>query len=286
MNNFFVSGLTNIETTLKIEKFPLEYFPVNYCFNDVNTTVSGVGVNVACNLKNLGADVLFASILGDDFNGELALKKLSNSGFNTEFIINIDHTHTAQSIILYDYRGKRQIHVDLKNIQNLKLPDYVYNSPFALEADFLIMCNINFSRPFTTKPVKGLKACDVHAISDINDDYNNDFMKNSDILFQSHENLPCLADDWIKLLWDKFKTPIAVVGCGADGAVLGEYSKKEISFVPAFHVEKIVNTVGAGDALFSSFLYYYSKNNDPVESLVNAVKYAGLKIQKNGGAAV
>ncbi len=42
MAKVLVSGLINIETTLKIDRFPFEYAPVRYPFFGVNSTVSGV----------------------------------------------------------------------------------------------------------------------------------------------------------------------------------------------------------------------------------------------------
>jgi len=41
-----VTGLINIETTLRIEPFPLAYNPVNYPFFAIDSTVSGVGYNI------------------------------------------------------------------------------------------------------------------------------------------------------------------------------------------------------------------------------------------------
>ena len=46
MGKILVSGLTNIETTVKVEGFPIEYNPINYNFFGVNSTVSGVAINM------------------------------------------------------------------------------------------------------------------------------------------------------------------------------------------------------------------------------------------------
>ena len=53
MNNILVSGLINIETTLKIDAFPIPYQPVRYPFFGINSTVSGVGFNVSKALTTL-----------------------------------------------------------------------------------------------------------------------------------------------------------------------------------------------------------------------------------------
>ena len=41
------------------------------------------------------------------------------------------------------------------------------------------------------------------------------------ILFMSHEHLPCSPEEWIRELWRRYGTAIAVVGMGADGALIG-----------------------------------------------------------------
>lgn len=46
-----VAGLINLETTLRIDGFPIEYSPVRYPFGDVRSTVAGVGLNVAAALN-------------------------------------------------------------------------------------------------------------------------------------------------------------------------------------------------------------------------------------------
>lgn len=54
MNPILISGLINLETSLRVDGFPLPYFPVRYPFFGVNSTVSGVGFNVAKALTTLG----------------------------------------------------------------------------------------------------------------------------------------------------------------------------------------------------------------------------------------
>ena len=54
MTQILVSGLINIETTLKVDSFPLEYKPVRYPFFGIQSTVSGVGYNIAKALTMVG----------------------------------------------------------------------------------------------------------------------------------------------------------------------------------------------------------------------------------------
>jgi len=66
MNNILVSGHITIETTVKIDHFPIEYSPIEYKFNGVNSTVSGVGYNITKALKILGGNPTLFSLIGND----------------------------------------------------------------------------------------------------------------------------------------------------------------------------------------------------------------------------
>ena len=70
MSRIFVSGLINLEVTLRVDGFPILYSPVRYPFHGVRSSVSGVGFNVAKALSTLGDEVHFASMVGADFAGE------------------------------------------------------------------------------------------------------------------------------------------------------------------------------------------------------------------------
>ena len=54
--------------------------------------------------------------------------------------------------------------------------------------------------------------------------------------------------------------------------------------LPAAHVGDVVNTVGAGDALFASFLHFYAKGLHPVDCLNRAQIFAAAKIRTSGAS--
>ena len=57
MARILISGLVNVETTLQVRQFPIEYYPIDYPFFGINTDVSGVGLNIASALLALGEPV-------------------------------------------------------------------------------------------------------------------------------------------------------------------------------------------------------------------------------------
>jgi len=279
-----VSGLINLETTLRVDKFPLDYFPVCYPFFGVSSRISGVGYNVTKALTILGGTVNFISLIGKDPTGELVGSSLKNDHLIGAYVLSL-LDQTPQSVILYDQDGRRQIHVDLKDIQERMYPEE--NFEHALwDCSLAALCNINFSRPFLRKSKQNgiWVASDVHAISDLDDAYNRDFMEMADIMFMSDERLPCSPEDWVKLIQKRYSAEIIVVGLGAEGVLLAVRSDHFMERLPAITVRPIVNTIGAGDALFSCFLHYYVRNHDPYEAIRKAVYFASYKIGTDGAA--
>lgn len=278
MAAILVSGLINIETTLKVEGFPLPYFPVTYPFFGINSAVSGVGYNLALALSTLGDPVTFLSLIGQDLAGEQVRAVLRRAAIADTHIL-AQVAQTAQSVILYEPSGRRQIHVDLKDLQEQVYPPEAFDAA-AAQCDLLALCNINFSRPLLArakalgKPV----ACDVHAISHLEDDYNQDFMAAADILFMSHEMLPCAPEDFAQQVLERYPAEIVVIGLGGQGALLAVRREGFMGRFPAERTRAVVNTIGAGDALFSAFLHSYAAGAEPGLALRKAIVFASYKI--------
>jgi acarbose 7IV-phosphotransferase len=82
----------------------------------------------------------------------------------------------------------------------------------------------------------------------------------------------------------KFGNDVVVVGLGAEGALLLDRASGYAARVPAVQARPVVNTIGAGDALFSAFLHFYLKGRDALAALSLAVVFAGYKIGEAGAA--
>jgi sugar/nucleoside kinase (ribokinase family) len=95
------------------------------------------------------------------------------------------------------------------------------------------------------------------------EEYDADFLSAADGVFVSHEKLPVEPKDFVSSIWERSVARIAVVGMGAAGALLGVRGR-EACQVRAVQVRPVVNTVGAGDALFSCFLHFYLDGDDPI----------------------
>jgi sugar/nucleoside kinase (ribokinase family) len=221
-----ICGLINIETTVPVSSFPVSYEPVNYHFNGIHSTVSGVGFNLARALYKLGSRPQLHSLIGKDGLGDLVLNSIQKNGIETGSIKRtLDET--GQSVILYDPQGKRKIEVDLKDMQEQQYDTSIF-AESCRSSSIACICNINFARPLLDVAAQNGNriATDVHVLSSLDDDYNMDFMRAADILFLSDEKLPTTPENFIRQICDRFSPSIVVIGMGANGAMLGLPEKR------------------------------------------------------------
>ena len=282
MKKILISGLINTETTVKVKRFPIEYFPIDYPFFGVNTRVSGVAYNLAKAFRSLGDEVDLVTMTGNDFSAEYVNNKMEEIGVSTEHVKRT-LKETPNSVVLYDEEGKRQIYCDLKDVQEAT---YQFDKQLYENADIVVACNTNFNRELLKKAKMAGKiiATDVHVLSDVHDEYNRDFMQYADLLFLSDENINTDYREFLMDIENNYQNEIIVLGMGAKGALM--YVKDEQKFyeLEAVSSLKVVNTVGAGDALFSSFLHYYAKGMSPLECLKKAQLFAAYKIGFDGAS--
>lgn len=280
MAKILVSGLVNMETTCKVRRFPVEYYPIDYPFFGVQTGPSGVAYNIAKALSALGTEVRLLSMTGDDFQASFIRDQLERIGVDTAAVRPV-LKQTPSSVVLYDDSGRRQVYCDLKDIQETAYP----LSEDVLEgAQLAVCCNINFNRPLLRfAKAAGVKiATDVHVLGDLHDGYNKEFMENADILFLSDEAVGEDYRGFLRAIYHTYGNEIIVLGRGGKGTALCHGG--QIFELPAVQVGPVVNTVGAGDALFTAFNHYYAKGYGPLEALIRAELFASNKIGASGGA--
>ena len=287
MSRILISGLVNVETTLNIGQFPVQYTPIEYKFFGLKSNVAGVAYNVAKALVTLDNNVELLSMLGKDGDAKIVLEGLENGGISDTYILPKLH-ETPTSLILFDDEGKRKIYCDLKDIQE---SDYPMENAMKVieESDLVVACNCNFNRPLLKMAQEKGKiiATDVHVLSDLNDDYNRDFMQYGDIVFLSDEII--VSDnknpwDFLKEMYNMYAPKVIVLGRGSKGALMYLGEKDEFVELAAVKTGDVVNTVGAGDALFSAFVHFYAKGMEAVECLKRAQIFASLKIAYNGAS--
>ena len=278
MSKITVCGLVNLETTVPVESFPINYNPINYKFFGITTHPSGVGLNLSAALTALGDEVSLLSLCGNDAAGSAVRDYLKSENISDKYVLS-DAKATAQSVVLYDNEGKRSVYCDLTDMQDNTYNEDTFKN-ISEKSDIAVICNINFARPLlkAAKDMNLLIATDVHCLSDIHDEYNADFIRNADILFLSNESFINIEEEFVSNLKTVTDAEIIVTGMGKKGALLYQKSTDSFKTFPAVYTRPVVNTVGAGDSLFASFLHFYAKTKDAEYSLRLATIFASYKI--------
>lgn len=281
MKKVLVCGLSNIETSCHVCDFPIEYSPVEYNFFGISSMPSGVGMNVSLALSKLGDEVTFITYAGEDTAGEI-VRNTVQSAVARPVILPCEAT--AQSVVLYADDGRRKVYTDLKDMQERSVEADIFEQYG--DVDAFCLCNINFARGLLplAKAMKKPVFTDVHCLMDIDDEYNRDFMRYAEVLFLSNENIEGVEERFIRSLAARYDLSIVVVGMGDKGAMLYEKGRDDLYHSPAVYTRPVVNTVGAGDALFSAFTHFYLKENNAQKALDTACRFASYKIGESGAS--
>lgn len=279
-----VSGLINVEYNIKVHDFPIDYSPIEYSFFGSDINISGVGFNIIKALNTLQDEVLPISIVGKDIFSKLVLIEIEKMGLDKRFIFT-NLKNICSSLVLFDNEGRRKIYCDLKEIQDLRVP-YSKVKKEILNCDVLILTNISFNEEILNNcnDFNGLIVSDVHVLTDINDPYNTRFMSASDILFLSDEGINTNYESFLFSIYTKYKNEIIVLGMGEKGAMVFIKEDMKVYHIAAIKTKEVINTIGAGDALLSSFVHFYLKTKEVLPSLIKAMTFASLKISSSGAS--
>ena len=257
-------------------EFPMEYTPVSEP-EWVRAGVTGSGAHIAKVLSALGDEVRLCTMAGTDPAGLAIRSDLRAKGLSGEGVV--DAGATWLGVVLVAPDGRRMGFPYMAAMSAVGYPAETF-CRLATGADLAVLTNARFCRPLIsyaerlTVPI----AVDVHLISDIDDARSRPWLEVADIVFCSHERLPCLPEEWAARVFARYPgCQVVGIGRGADGAMLGLRDGTLIR-AEAVTPRGVVSTAGAGDALFASFLHGWLATGNPVDALQTAVLHAGWKI--------
>lgn len=278
MTRLTIVGNINLETTVRVEAFPVPYRPTTFTPFGVSSAVSAVGYNLARALTTLGDDVTFASLVGDDPAAKLVRAALAAHGIADGFVLGAAAA-TPQSVVLYDGSGARAVHTDLKDVLELTYPPEHFTAALT-GSELAVLTNIAYTRPLiAVAQARGVPiATDLHTLTDLDDAYNAPFLQSAHILFVSGERISVPPAEWAGALLAASPAEVVVVGLGGQGAYLAVRSSGLRCILPAVFTRPVVQSGGAGDALFACFLHGYLRSRDPLRSLRAATVFASYKL--------
>ena len=272
----FVSGGVGVEIDVTVPGFPLDYAPIRHVTGSL--TVAGGGWNLARVLRALGTELSFATLLAGDAAGQLIRREMADQGLLTALAVPA-LASTPLANVLVDPAGARQL-----LLANRELGEYDYPAALAAPtiavASFVVLCNVGFTVPLiaAAQSANVPIAVDVQVIERPDDPHNRPFLEAAKVVFLSHEGLVTDPAVWITSLWHLYSAPIVVVGLGAGGALLGLRESATIERIPAVPVPRVINTIGAGDALFAGFIHFLNRGDPPRLALERASHVAARTV--------
>ncbi|HEX4220972.1 MAG TPA: carbohydrate kinase family protein [Pseudonocardiaceae bacterium] len=277
MTRIAVAGAMTICVSRPVEGFPVPLATGKVDNGGITVAPASTGWLVARTLQELGDEVVFATYVGRDPLGALAIGALRGKGLHGPTTLRC--ATQPRAVVLYDPDGNRAGVSDLRSTPRLRYPADRFGAATA-DADFAVLTNIEFTRSLIPLAVeRGLPfATDLHVVSSIDSDHNRPWMADAHVLVCSHEGLPGSAADWVKQVWHRFGTPVVLVGCGADGALVGVREGHAIWQVRPSTPRGVRYQNGAGDTLLGSFVHHYVASGDAVSAARHAVLTAGWYI--------
>lgn len=279
MSKFLVAGITQIETIVKVDSIPIKYKPLTFVPKSIFTSVGGAAYNASLALTSLGDTVRFFSMIGKDTDYSILNPHDSEIMLPTKYIKRkLEDTPT--SVIFYDDKWNQQIFEDIKDARDAAFD--MHDADMLIEdADMVVLSNANFCRPFCWRAKEAGKkiAVNIHSFSWDKVKFNADFYKAANIIYMNDSNIE--RDDpfsFVTEIGDGYDIDIVILGQGKEGAILYDRKKNIKLHYNAVSTIDVVNTAGAGNALFSCFLHYYMETGDSVLAIRNALLFASYKI--------
>lgn len=280
MSHFMVAGFVHLETIVRVDSLPLEYTQFASNSNVIDSSLGGAGYNEAVALRWLGNNVDFMSMVGHDVNLRLLKAQTleRNVDLPLDYVLPILEK-MPMAMTLYANDGTRQTFEDVKDARTAQYDEALYEERIQ-KNDMILISNCNFCRPILALAKKYNKpiALNVRSIRKEKTAQKQDFLRAADIIYISDDDVEGDPYDVIKECIELYDPEIIIMGIGKEGVIL--YEKKENSMLKYKSVKtnEVVNTMGAGNALFSCFLHYYVKTKDAREAIKNALLFASYKI--------
>lgn len=268
-----VVGVATQQTSLSVERFPIEFQARQYLPGGITIEVGGAGYSVARHSARLGHRAFLAAPIGEDMAASSIDLVAERDGVNTSLCLR-GLRRTPRSVVLTDEGGQRAVYSDLADVADAHVdsPDVRHalrNSHVA------VLGNLDLSRPLIPVACEaGVPvAVDLQDLRNPRDAELTDFLA-AEVLSMSNEHLRGSEDGAILELRRR----------GANGVIIVTMASEGLRILPAagsgvetpVHVDvspvwPVMTTEGAGDVFLAAFLdQLYSREVAPVPAATAA----------------
>lgn len=249
MTKIVVLGGVSYDTILHLSALP-EPRPQNVYAQRTLEMVGSTGSGKAVNLHQLGFEVVFHGLIGEDEYGERVERYFAQKGL--PFIYDVDPQGTERHINLIDPHGGR-ISIYAQSASFEPHIQWSHIEPHIADCDLVALNIINYCReaiPLIKQSGKPIW-CDIHDYDGRNP-YHQEFIDAADVIQMSSDALP-----EYRPLMEKFIAQgkqLVICTHGKDGA-------EALTAAGKWHTQPIItafdpiDTNGAGDSFFSGVLF-------------------------------
>lgn len=276
--------------------------------DNFKTEVGGGGLNAATNFANLGLKTSAIFKIGDDFFGKNIKHKVNNSGVDISNLIESKTETSGFSIILLSFEGNRTVlahrgtngtikesEINFDTIKNAK---WLYIAPLngksgaVLDklAQYAEEHNVNVAiNPGSSSLKKGLKYFEkILSTAEVVVMNKEEASLVTNVVVRPDTKTECYSSETIhpdiKTMLDKLKSTDAKVVIITDGKHgVYAYDGEKYYKCPEFPA-KVVSTLGAGDALSSTFTAALDYTNWNIEKSLMLASVNAASVVSNFGA--
>mgnify|MGYP001626138419 CR=1 FL=1 len=246
----------------------------------------GSAANVAIGVSRLGGRSAIIAKIGLDSFGRIAIEELMKENVDVSGV-RVSFKDTGFSIVIIDNEGKIAMYGFKGAAEELEPEEVDVNIIRKARAVHIASLRIDTSvhAASIAKKHGSIVSWDPgRRLSEKGLDYFKELLKHVDIVLVNRKeakNLTSLEDykEAARQL-SKYGPRVVIVKRGSEG-VYALMNETEYD-IPAFKVEKTVDTTGAGDAFASGLLLGLIKGYDPRKALLYGNAVAALKIQRLG----
>jgi fructokinase len=282
---------------------------IDFIGHEVNTSINktkdyhrflgGSPTNVAVNASRLGLHAVLVASCGNDGLGDYVIRKLKSNQVNFQYV---RKSETAPTSVIFvskstetpDFIPYRQADCEIFESQ---LPDEIIAQAKIFHTTCFALSK-NPARETILNRAKKAAELGVKLSIDINFSEriwpNREEAKQVLKEYLANDPLVKLSEDDCYRLFDEVKSDAFIFDyfhqmgastiCltkGKNGVVVSDI-KQGLLFQPAFQIDEIKDTTGAGDAFWTGFLHAQIQNKSLQDCVTLAQKLAGIKLQNVG----
>lgn len=266
-------------------------------------TVAGAEVNVSIGLARLGMEAELITRLGQDYFGRYILKFLESEGIGTEFVSFDEDTNTGFMLKSKTEEGDPETAYYRKGsaFSRLSIEDLIG----VIDFDNVKVLHITGIPSAVSRSVRSAiyylmgKAKESGTFITLDPNLRPALWENEEIMIKVLNELATYADvilpgiseaqiltglddpDEIADFYFEKGVKYIVIKMGASGAYVKRPGQEKV-FVPGFKVDKVVDTVGAGDGFAVGIISGYLDGLTLEESAIRANAIGSIQVQNQG----